>query len=341
MKTSVIIPLYNGLPWIIPTLRSVVAQTRPAVEIIVVDDGSTDGSLDALREFPQVRLLRNPKKGANLARSHGLSVAQSPYVAMLDQDDLWTPEHLATLEQLLDENPTAAAAVGGAVSFQSPDEPHFEATEAPAAPFDPWENFPVNRIWTPSQVLIRRETLVETGGWCVHLPGVADVHAWFRLSANAPLQRSPRATVGYRRHQNSYSGQLIKNNRHLYLERFIAAGTDSVPLRLRYHPEDTAELARRVDAIQGFARWIRAAESGSRKERALSAEYMDRILRGEDSHSSFQILEQVLYFYGINELQKSIAKKGFYVLRLLLRCPNSASRFKRILARVFWNEVKW
>lgn len=341
MKTTVIIPLYNGLPWIVPTLRSVAAQTCAPAEIIVVDDGSTDGSLAALREFPQIRLLRNPRKGANQARSHGLSVAQTPYVAMLDQDDLWAPEHLATLEPLLDQNPAAGAAVGGTTSFQAPHEPAFDHADAPATAFDPWENFPVNRVWTPSQVLIRRETLVETGGWCVHLPGVADVHAWFRLGARAPLQRAARVTVGYRRHVNSYSTQLLQKNRHEYLERFIAAGTESVPLRLKYHPEEAADLARRIDAIKGFSRWIHAAETGSRKERALSAEYVDNFLRGQESHSSFQILEQVLYFYGINELQKSIAKKGLYVARLLFQCPNRASRFKRILARVLWNEVKW
>jgi hypothetical protein len=188
---------------------------------------------------------------------------------------------------------------------------------------------------------MRRETLVETGGWCVHLQGVADVHAWFRLSAREPLQRSPRITVGYRRHDNSYSAQLMRKNRQQYLDRFIAAGTENLPLRLQHHPGETAELNRRLDAIQSFSTWIRATESGSKQERSLSAEGVERILTTGNSDSTFEILEQVLYFAGINALEKSIAKKGLYLLRLLYHCPNSARRFRRTLGRVFWNEVKW
>ena len=341
MKTAVIIPLYNGKPWIVPTLKAVFAQTSPLAEVVVVDDGSTDGSVEAVREFSGVRFLRNPGKGANQARSHGLAQVRAPYVAMLDQDDLWAPGHLGLLESLLDEFPRAAAAFSGAHFFQSPEEPKFDCSGAPPVAFDPWQSYPANRIWTPSQVLMRRDSLLETGGWCVHLPGVADVNAWFRLSAKEPFIRSPRVTVGYRRHQNSHSARLRKESRHQYLERFIAAGAESFPLRLRHHPQQGAELERRLATINVFSTWMRTVETGSRAERSDSATQADRVLAGEDRDSSFAILEQVLFFSQISALEKSVLKKGYYLLRLIRQCPGRARNLKRSLGRVLWNEVKW
>lgn len=341
MKTAVIIPLYNGLPWIERTIQSVLAQTSSPAEIVVIDDGSTDGGLEVLRKYPNLRLLSNPLKGSNPARNFGLSQTQAPYVAMLDQDDIWHPAHLALLEELLDQHPTAAAAIADVEYFQAPSEPIFDPTAATPSVYDPWASFPVNRVSTPSQALMRRDALMATGGWCVHLVGVADVHAWLRLGAAEPLQHLRRTTVGYRQHAASYSTQLLKKNRHAYLERFIAAGSENLPLRVHHHPEEAVELSRRLDSIRALSSWIRAAEDGTQEEQILRAVSANEAMSVQDAVSVRAILEQVLYFSRIRSLEHFPVAKSFSLFGLIFRCPRQAKKLRRILVRIWWNHVKW
>jgi len=97
---STIIPLYNGAAFIEQAIRSVLAQTLPAHEIIVVDDGSTDNGaaiVEALARTEPIRLLRKANGGQSSARNHGAAHATGDLIAFLDQDDLFYPHHLETL----------------------------------------------------------------------------------------------------------------------------------------------------------------------------------------------------------------------------------------------------
>src|SRR5712671_1477586 len=97
---AAIIPLYNGGRWIEQSVRSVLAQTLPADEFIVVDDGSTDDgprTVERLAQSHPIRLLRKPNGGQSSARNFGVAHSRSALIALLDQDDVWYPHHLATL----------------------------------------------------------------------------------------------------------------------------------------------------------------------------------------------------------------------------------------------------
>jgi glycosyltransferase involved in cell wall biosynthesis len=97
---SVVIPLYNGEDFIEEALRSVIAQTLPADEIIVVDDGSTDHGAEKVKRFAtdhQIRLIQRPNAGQSAARNIGVDHAHGDLIAFLDQDDIWYPNHLAEL----------------------------------------------------------------------------------------------------------------------------------------------------------------------------------------------------------------------------------------------------
>src|SRR4051794_18884275 len=110
MGIAVITPLYNGARWIESTLRSVLAQSLPAAEVVVVDDGSSDGSTAILQTYSGVTLIKkNPSKGSNTARSFGLSQTSSPVIAFLDQDDIWHPDHLRRLSAALMRDVSAPA----------------------------------------------------------------------------------------------------------------------------------------------------------------------------------------------------------------------------------------
>src|SRR5690606_2092587 len=104
---SVIIPAFNAAPFLKWTLDSVRAQTHPATEIVVVDDGSTDGTVDLVCSFgdDRVRVISQINAGQAAARNRGIREATQPYLAFLDADDLWHPDKLRYQMRALHEHP--------------------------------------------------------------------------------------------------------------------------------------------------------------------------------------------------------------------------------------------
>ena len=118
MKFSVIIPLYNKAPYIRKALESVLAQTYADYELIIIDDGSTDGSAEiaeAILQDPASRLIassphrliRQANSGVSAARNNGVAQAMGDYIAFLDADDWWEPTFLEKMLQLIDDYPEA------------------------------------------------------------------------------------------------------------------------------------------------------------------------------------------------------------------------------------------
>ena len=102
---SVVIPVYNAARFLADAIRSVQAQRHPRIEIIVVDDGSTDGSGEVARSFAGVRCLRQANGGIAAARNAGVHEARGNLLAFLDADDLWTPGKLALQLDVLRADP--------------------------------------------------------------------------------------------------------------------------------------------------------------------------------------------------------------------------------------------
>jgi len=102
LTIATIIPLYNGAAFIRDALQSVLTQSWPSDEIIVVDDGSSDDGpaiVEAMAKIHPITLLRKPNGGQSSARNFAAERCRSSHVALLDQDDIWYPDHLATLRQ--------------------------------------------------------------------------------------------------------------------------------------------------------------------------------------------------------------------------------------------------
>ncbi len=98
--------MYNAEPYLAETLQSVFAQTFQDYEVLVIDDGSTDGTLSLARSYePRLRIFTQKNKGPSAARNLGFQHAQGEYIAWLDSDDLWRPELLETQVAFLDQYP--------------------------------------------------------------------------------------------------------------------------------------------------------------------------------------------------------------------------------------------
>jgi glycosyltransferase involved in cell wall biosynthesis len=122
MIVSVVIPVYNTERYVAASIDSVLAQTRPPAEVIVVDDGSTDGTSEILRSFGgRIVMLRQQQSGAAVALNTGIAGSAGDFLAFQDADDLWLPEKLALQCDLLARQPEVEAVFGHARQFVSPD----------------------------------------------------------------------------------------------------------------------------------------------------------------------------------------------------------------------------
>jgi len=108
VKVSVVIPAYNAAPFLGKTLRSVLEQSLSDIEVVVVDDGSSDGTAEVAASFPGVRVHAGARRGVSAARNLGVRLALGAYVAFMDHDDLWEKDKLARQVALLDGDPGIA-----------------------------------------------------------------------------------------------------------------------------------------------------------------------------------------------------------------------------------------
>jgi glycosyltransferase involved in cell wall biosynthesis len=176
------IAVYNGAKLIRRSLDSILAQTRPADEVIVVDDGSTDRTAEVVQGYgPRVRYIRQENSGVSTARNQAAREAQSEWIAFLDHDDEWLPEKLARQAAAVE------ADAGADLCYTAYWMAELDGSRHPA-------HIPADRIWPsarmrnpfpPSVVMIRREPFLKLGGFYEGLKkaGVEDWEFFARFLA--------------------------------------------------------------------------------------------------------------------------------------------------------------
>lgn len=205
MKFSVVIPLYNKEHYIEKTIRSVLAQTCPDYEVIVVDDGSKDSSLALARKFEggNIRVIAQENQGVSVARNTGILNASGKYICFLDADDEWRPDYLATIQSLTDKYPESAIFVtayavnmgNGKVNHSTRLEPETGCLPSYWLTLAKGYDF----VWT-SATTMRRDTLIQAG---LFKPGEKigqDLDMWARVARiNPRVAYSSRICVNYNR----------------------------------------------------------------------------------------------------------------------------------------------
>ena len=160
---SVMVPVYNGEAYLAEAIDSVLAQSYRPIEIIVVDDGSDDGTAEVARHYgDRVRYARQERAGNGAARNRAVAMAAGDLFAFLDADDRLVPGALARLAGVLEDDPSLQAVYGHVREFVSPD------IDADArARLRP----PIERIAgrLPTNMLMRRDAFLRVGGFATHL----------------------------------------------------------------------------------------------------------------------------------------------------------------------------
>lgn len=207
MSVSVVIPCFNAARTLAETLASVAAQSRPAAEVLVVDDGSTDGSAELAREAGARVIATGGNQGPSAARNLGVQAAACDLVAFVDADDLWTGEHLEVVAGLLDRYPEAVLAFSRIEKFidgGGPDGGHRTWwVSPPVGAEQPSDLMPTMLETNPvpqSTVVARRQALLEVGGYDESMRYSEDYDLWSRLSARDRFVPSHRITCRYRIH---------------------------------------------------------------------------------------------------------------------------------------------
>lgn len=200
-SVSVVIPCYNGAAFLRETLASVLAQTRPAQEIVVIDDGSTDDSADIAASFgPPVRVIRQANRGESAARNRGIRESRGEWVAFLDADDLWLPERIAAQ---FAEAPPDAVALHCNLIFFGAENYTTRIEESPAAlRYAPAELCCRNWFHTPSAIIVRRDLCPP---FPEHVRYGEDLLFFLDIVRAGPVSLCPAPLVKYRQHERAQS----------------------------------------------------------------------------------------------------------------------------------------
>ncbi len=194
-QVSVVLPTYNGGEHLAESVSSALSQSFGDLELIVVDDGSTDGSTDALPADPRLGLVRQPHSGVSAARNRGAKEAQAPLVAFLDADDRWLPEKLERQVETLRAHPDALLCYS-AFAVIDPSGARLSATLG-GEDCTYVSLFAYNPIPVPT-VLMPRKVLLEAGGFDPCYSVGEDWDLWLRLALQGSFCCVPDCLVEVR-----------------------------------------------------------------------------------------------------------------------------------------------
>lgn len=274
-RCSVIVPTRNSLSLLPTALRSVRQQSIREIEIVVADDGSTDGTADWLaaqvRRWPQLRVVSTGGNGPAAARNRAIAEARAALIAFIDADDTWWPRKLERQLAFHDATPRVGLSFtdylhvdGDSRTYGSCFQYWRFRTAGDASGFHLLPDAEATLLGTnvvgTSTVMVRRSELEATGGFSTALPSASDWDLWLRIAARSPVAASPATLASY----------LI--NRPGNMTSRTQARTDAIHAVLARYDDHDSPVYRRAQRL------VRARLAEARADAHLSANQHFRAL---------------------------------------------------------------
>ncbi len=216
---SVVIPAYNSEQTIVPALESVYNQTIVPHEVILVDDGSSDATVELVKnKFAQVKIIQQSNSGPSAARNRGVQEASGQWIAFLDADDIWHPQKTQDQMEAVANLPHVVLVATDWVRLES----QFDSVPSNIEQtlLDYRQILILNRFQT-STVIVKKDILEQAGGFKAELDGAEDWDTWLRVAVLGEELKLDWAYVMYRNMSSSYSKDLwrVFSNMVKMLER--------------------------------------------------------------------------------------------------------------------------
>ena len=211
---SVILPAYNARAYLVQAVGSVLGQNYTHLELLVVDDGSTDGTANhpALQD-PRVRVLRQANAGPAAARNLGLAHARGELIAFIDADDLWLPGKLSAQVAYLQAHPEVDIVFGGFTRWEAQADGHFAAPPAPPPATNPlalsqpsgwiYPDLLLDSVVHIITAMVRKPVFDVVGQFDTQLPTGEDYDFWLRASRHFQMHQLAQTLACYRIHPHS------------------------------------------------------------------------------------------------------------------------------------------
>jgi len=222
-KVSVIIPAYNAADFIGETVDSALGQTHRDLEVIVVNDGSTDDTVERLRPYgDRIQILELTNGGVARARNAGVTRAAGSWIAFLDADDLWAPDKI---ERQLAHSDAPLRYTNRLNIGARGDLPELQSLVTPMYDGDLFETLMLEgNFITTSSVMLRRELFEQMNGYFTGLNGTEDWDLWLRIAERHRIGLLAEPLISYRFHPGGLSRNYIKmgRERHQVIARALA-----------------------------------------------------------------------------------------------------------------------
>lgn len=269
-EVSVVLPTWNREALLARALRSVFSQTAPPGEVLVLDDGSTDGTERLVRdEFPGAKYARQENRGVSAARNRGIALANGAWIAFLDSDDEWLPRKLERQLAALRSAPGHLVAHTDEVWIRRGVRVNPRRRHAKHGGWIFRRCLPLCAI-SPSSALIHRSVFDTTGLFDEGLPACEDYDLWLRIAARfSVLYVDERLIVKHGGHQDQLS------RRHEAMDRFRIRALEKVVRSCELGAEDRraaiGELVRKAEVYIAGARKRGRGEEAREYERNVRA----------------------------------------------------------------------
>jgi len=222
IRFSVVIPVWNGVDTIDRTLRSVFSQLHRPDEVVIVDDGSTDSTLEVLQAYAsrsEVTIKTIDNSGPSVARNTGALLARNEYLAFLDSDDVWSREHLKNLSEIIERYPSSSLYVSGyvAVTEESDSLPVFDFKKPSSSQIEKTfdlKSYLIARLrgrriaWT-SAVSVRKSDFFNVGGFDPNFMHGEDQGLWLKLASHGGVAKSQYVTAKYVKGPSGISSKFV------------------------------------------------------------------------------------------------------------------------------------